>query len=81
MVYPTLLAAISDVAAPTWRASAIGIYRLWRDLGYAIGAVVAGIAADRLGIAGAMWIVAGMTAASGVMVAIRMRETREREVM
>ena len=81
MVYPTLLAAISDVAAPTWRASAIGIYRLWRDLGYAIGAVVAGIAADRLGIAGAMWIVAGMTAASGVMVAIRMRETREREAM
>jgi MFS family permease len=81
MVYPTLLAAIGDVAAPAWRASAIGIYRLWRDLGYAVGAVIAGIAADRLGIAGAMWLVAGLTALSGVIVAIRMRETGEREAM
>jgi MFS family permease len=50
MVYPTLLASISDVAHPSWRASAVGIYRLWRDLGYAVGAVIAGVAADRLGI-------------------------------
>jgi MFS family permease len=76
MVYPTLLAAIGDVALPAWRASAIGVYRLWRDLGYAIGAVLAGIAADRLGLAAAMWLVAAITAASGVVVAVRMRETR-----
>src|SRR5262249_9020381 len=50
MVYPTLLAAIADVAHPTWRASAVGVYRLWRDLGYAIGALLAGIVADALGI-------------------------------
>jgi MFS family permease len=76
MVYPTLLAAIGDVAPPTWRASAIGVYRLWRDLGYAIGAVVAGITADRLGLPGAIWLVAGITALSGGVVAIRMNETR-----
>jgi MFS family permease len=76
MVYPTLLAAIGDMALPTWRASAIGVYRLWRDLGYAIGAVVAGITADRLGLPGAIWLVAGITAISGAVVAIRMNETR-----
>jgi MFS family permease len=78
MVYPTLLAAIGDVALPAWRASAIGVYRLWRDLGYAIGAVLAGIAADRLGLASAMWLIAAITAASGVVVAVRMRETFHR---
>jgi hypothetical protein len=46
MVYPTLLAAIGDVAHPSWRASSVGVYRLWRDLGYAIGAVLAGVTAD-----------------------------------
>ena len=76
MVYPTLLAAIGDVATPTWRASAIGVYRFWRDLGYAIGAVVAGVSADVLGIAGAMWVVAGMTLASGLVAAFRMSETK-----
>jgi MFS family permease len=75
MVYPTLLASISDVAHPSWRASAVGIYRLWRDLGYAVGAVIAGVAADRLGIEAAIWIVAAVTFASGVVVAVRMRET------
>ncbi len=75
MVYPTLLAAIGDVAHPTWRASSVGVYRLWRDLGYAVGAVIAGIAADALGMGSAMWIVAGITFGSGVVVAIRMRET------
>jgi hypothetical protein len=75
MVYPTLLAAIGDVASPGWRGSAIGVYRLWRDLGYAIGAVIAGITADRLGLTGAMWLVAAITAVSGAIVAIRMRET------
>jgi MFS family permease len=76
MVYPTLLAVVGDVAHPTWRARAVGVYRLWRDLGYAAGALVAGITADLLGLRGAVWIVAALTAASGVLVAVRMYETR-----
>jgi len=75
MVYPTLLAAIGDVAHPSWRASSVGVYRLWRDLGYAVGALVAGVAADALGLKGAMWIVATLTFASGVFAAVRMTET------
>ena len=75
MVYPTLLAAIGDVAHPSWRASAVGVYRLWRDLGYALGALVAGLTADALGLKAAMWTVAGLTFASGLVVALRMRET------
>lgn len=75
MVYPTLLAAIGDVASPSWRASAVGVYRLWRDLGYAIGALLAGIAADAIGLSGAMWLVAAITLASGVVAAVRMDET------
>jgi MFS family permease len=75
MVYPTLLAAIGDVAHPAWRASSIGVYRLWRDLGYAIGAVLAGVAADLFGLAVAVWVVAALTLVSGVIVAIRMTET------
>ncbi|NVB84077.1 MAG: MFS transporter [Kofleriaceae bacterium] len=75
MVYPTLLAAIADVAHPSWRASAVGVYRLWRDLGYAIGALLAGITADALGIDSAIWLVAAITCASGLVVAVRMRET------
>jgi predicted MFS family arabinose efflux permease len=76
MVYPTLLAAIGDVAHPNWRASAVGVYRLWRDAGFAVGALVAGITADAFGIAGAIWLIALLTALSGVVVAIRMYETR-----
>jgi MFS family permease len=75
MVYPTLLAAIGDVAHPSWRASAVGVYRLWRDLGYAVGAVLAGVTADAFGLAWAIWLIAGVTAASGVVVAVRMAET------
>jgi MFS family permease len=75
MVYPTLLAAIADVAHPSWRASAVGVYRLWRDLGYAIGALLAGITADALGIEAAIWLVAAITFTSGIVVAVRMRET------
>jgi MFS family permease len=74
MVYPTLLAAIGDVAHPSWRASAVGVYRLWRDLGYAIGALLAGVVADAFGVAAAIAVVAGVTGASGVIVALRMRE-------
>jgi hypothetical protein len=75
LVYPTLLAAIGDVAHPSWRASAVGVYRLWRDLGYAIGAVIAGVTADAVGLAAAMWVVAALTFASGLLVAVRMTET------
>jgi MFS family permease len=75
MVYPTLLAAIGDVAHPSWRASSVGVYRLWRDLGYALGALLAGITADALGFSAAMWLVAGLTLASGLVVAVRMQET------
>ncbi len=75
MVYPTLLAAIGDVAHPTWRASSVGVYRLWRDLGYAVGAILAGLTADAFGLSAAMWLVAGLTFASGVVVAVRMTET------
>src|SRR6476646_1698661 len=52
LVYPTLLAAIGDVVHPGWRASAVGVYRLWRDLGYAVGALLSGIIADLFGVAG-----------------------------
>jgi len=76
MVYPTLLAAIGDLAHPGWRASAVGIYRLWRDLGYAVGALFAGLIADLLGVRAAIWMVAAVTLTSGLVVAIRMRETR-----
>jgi MFS family permease len=79
MVYPTLLAAIGDVAHPTWRASSVGVYRLWRDLGYAVGAVIAGITADALGLTAAMWVVAALTFGSGMFVAFRMRETLGRQ--
>jgi MFS family permease len=78
MVYPTLLAAIGDVAHPAWRASSVGVYRLWRDLGYAVGALLAGATADALGIGAAIWLVAAVTFASGTAVAVRMPETRPR---
>jgi len=75
MVYPTLLAVVGDVAHPAWRASAVGVYRLWRDAGFAVGALLAGVVADALGLAAAIWVVAGLTAASGGVVAARMYET------
>ena len=75
MVYPTLLAAISDVAHPSWRATAVGVYRLWRDTGFAVGALLAGLVADLAGLRAAVWVVAALTAASGLVVAGRMYET------
>jgi MFS family permease len=75
MVYPTLLAAIGDVAHPAWRARSVGIYRLWRDGGFAVGAVLSGVVADLWGVQAAVWTVAALTAASGVLVAQRMYET------
>jgi MFS family permease len=78
MVYPTLLAAISDVAHPTWRGSVVGVYRLWRDGGYALGALSAGLLADLLGMEVAIAIIGGLTLLSGTVVAAVMRETLPR---
>jgi MFS family permease len=75
MVYPVLLAAISDVAHPAWRASAMGVYRFWRDLGYAVGALLAGVIADLVGMAMAIHVIAALTLLSGIVVAVRMYET------
>ncbi|HEX3005730.1 MAG TPA: MFS transporter [Angustibacter sp.] len=80
LVYPTLLASIGDVAHPAWRARAVGVYRLWRDGGFAAGALLAGVVADVLGVRAAVWAVAALTAASGVVVAVRMYETRQQPV-
>ena len=74
-VYPTLLAAIGDVAAPEWRASAVGVYRLWRDTGYVVGALLAGALADLLGMSWAISAVAALTLLSGVIAARTMTET------
>ena len=75
LVYPTLLAAIGDVVEPGWRASAVGVYRLWRDLGYAVGALLSGIVADLFGLVWAVVAVGTLTFASGAIVVLRMRET------
>jgi MFS family permease len=75
LVYPTLLAAVSDVAHPDWRASAVGVYRLWRDSGYAVGALLAGMMADLFGLAWAIAAIAALTFASGGVVFGRMYET------
>jgi len=75
MVYPTLLAVIGDVAHPAWRARAVGTYRLWRDLGFAVGAVLSGVLADLWGVRTAVWAVAALTAASALIVVARMYET------
>jgi MFS family permease len=78
LVYPTLLATIGDVAHPAWRARSVGVYRLWRDGGFAVGALLSGVIADAFGIRAAIWVVAALTAASGLLVAARMHETLSR---
>jgi MFS family permease len=75
MVYPTLLAVIGDVAHPAWRGRAVGVYRVWRDLGYAVGAIFGGIVADALGLHAAVWAAAAVSALSAIAVAFRMYET------
>jgi MFS family permease len=75
MVYPTLLAAVGDVAHPSWRGVAVGAYRFWRDLGYTVGAVLAGVLADRFRMAAAIASVGVLTAVSGVVVGVMMPET------
>ncbi|GEL18739.1 MFS transporter [Pseudonocardia asaccharolytica] len=78
MVYPTLLAVIGDVAHPAWRGRAVGVYRVWRDAGYAVGALMAGIVADLWGLRAAVWLAAALSATSGLVVATRMYETHTR---
>jgi MFS family permease len=78
MVYPTLLAAIGDVAHPSWRARSVGVYRLWRDGGFAVGALLAGVLADAFDISVAIWAIAALTATSGIVVIVRMYETHPR---
>jgi MFS family permease len=78
LVYPTLLAAVSDVAHPDWRASAVGVYRLWRDSGYALGALLAGVLADLFGVSWAIGVIAGLTALSGIVAQAAMAETLPR---
>lgn len=78
MVYPVLIAAVGDVAHPSWRASALGVYRLWRDFGFAVGAVLSGLVADAFGTPAAIVTVAAITALSGTVVAVRMKETLRR---
>jgi MFS family permease len=78
MVYPTLLAAMGDVAHPLWRARSVGVYRLWRDAGFAVGAILAGVLADAFSVEVAIWAVAALTALSGLVVAVRMYETHAR---
>ncbi len=75
-VYPTLLAAIGDVANPLWRATAVGVYRFWRDAGYAIGALLSGLAADLFGLSTAIMLVAAITFLSGLISAFFMKETK-----
>jgi MFS family permease len=72
LVYPALLAAVSDVAHPDWRATALGVYRLWRDSGYVAGALLTGVLVDRFGYGATIWVVAALTFLSGVVVASRM---------
>jgi MFS family permease len=78
LVYPTLIAAVSDAVSPVSRASAVGVYRFWRDMGYVAGGLVAGIAADAVGYGGAIALVAGLTAVSGLWVAVELREEDRR---
>ena len=75
MVYPTLLAAIGDVAHPAWRARSVGVYRLWRDAGFAVGALLAGVVADLVSVEAAILTVAALTALSSLVVIVRMYET------
>jgi MFS family permease len=76
LVYPTLIAAISDAVSPIARAPTVGVYRFWRDMGYVAGGLIAGAVADEIGYAGAIGVVAALTAASGLLVAIDLRSPR-----
>jgi MFS family permease len=76
MVYPALIAAVSDASHPSWRARSLSVYRFWRDMGYAVGALSAGVVADLFGLSWAIGSVGALTFASGAMVAVVFRETK-----
>ncbi|MFZ5708185.1 MAG: MFS transporter [Pseudomonadota bacterium] len=80
MVYPSLIAAVSDASHPTWRARSLSVYRFWRDLGYAVGALSAGLIADSLGLSWAITSIAALTFLSGAIVAVLMREHKDRSL-
>ena len=80
MVYPCLLAAVSDAAEPSWRARALSVYRFWRDLGYAVGALLSGVVADLVGLAAAIHLVAALTLVSGLVVVRAMGRTSPRPI-
>jgi MFS family permease len=80
MVYPSLIAAVSDASHPSWRARSLSVYRFWRDLGYAVGALTAGVIADTLGISWAIGCVGALTFLSGAVVAVAMQEGAEGRV-
>jgi MFS family permease len=80
MVYPSLIAAVSDASHPSWRARSLSVYRFWRDLGYAVGALSAGVVADLFGLSWAIGSVGVLTFASGAVVASVFRETKEEQV-
>jgi MFS family permease len=73
MVYPSLIAAVSDASHPSWRARSLSVYRFWRDLGYAIGALSAGLIADLFGMVWAIGTIGAVTFLSGVVVAVAMK--------
>jgi MFS family permease len=78
MVYPALLAAVSDVAHPSWRATSLGVYRFWRDLGYAVGALMAGVVAAWFGLIWAVHVAGILTCLSGLLAWTCMAETLPR---
>jgi MFS family permease len=77
MVYPTLIAAVSDASHPSWRARSLSVYRFWRDLGYAIGALCAGVLADAFGMQWAITAIGAVTLASGAFAALAMNESQK----
>ena len=81
LVYPTLIAAVGDVAHPTWRATAVGVYRLWRDTGYVAGALLGGVVADLFDLRAAVTVIAALSVASGLLVAARMQETVVKDLL
>jgi MFS family permease len=72
LVYPTLIAAVGDVAHPRWRATSVGVYRLWRDTGYVVGGLLGGVVADAFNLRAAVWTIAVLSALSGMVVGVRM---------
>ena len=79
MVYPTLIASVSDASHPSWRARSLSVYRFWRDLGYALGALSAGVLTDAFGAPTAIAAVGALTFASGAVTAVAMTERRPQE--